>query len=197
MEVLLNYIPFSAHNQVVELLKAYPIKIKITKKRLTKHGDYRLDKKGNPSITINASENPYRFLITLLHELAHYCVYLNYGRKASPHGTEWKSAFRAILLPFLNPVIFPDPLCGVLAKHMKNPKASSDRDFNLVMALRQWDKEVKSNSCVYELENGQTFALENGRKFVKLQKRRTRYECREIATGCIYIFSPHAEVKPY
>jgi hypothetical protein len=78
---------------------------------------------------------------------------------------------------------------------MKNPKASTDRDFKLVMALRKYDPP-SLKIPVFELEPGQYFSLDNGRVFTKLKKRRTRIECKEIKTGRIYLFSPHAEVLP-
>ena len=49
---------------------------------------------------------------------------------------------------------------------------------------------------IFELKDGQQFELENGRKFLKIKKRRTRFECKELDSGKIYLFSPHAEVVP-
>ena len=195
MEQVLSFIPTTAKLQVEELLEATPIEIKITPKRLTKHGDFRRQANGTSLITLNTTPNPYRFLITLLHELAHFKVSQQFSLRVKPHGPEWKTAYRKILVPFLNPEIFPDPICSVLARHMKNPKASTDRDFKLVMALRKYDPP-SLKTPVFELESGQHFSLENGRVFTKLKRRRTRIECKEIKTGRIYLFSPHAEVLP-
>lgn len=193
MEQVLSFIPTAAQPQVEELLEATPIEIKITPKRLTKHGDFRRQPNGTSLITLNATPNPYRFLITLLHELAHFKVSQHFYLGVKPHGSEWKTAYRNLLFPFLNPKIFPDPICSVLAQHMKNPKASTDRDFKLVMALRKYDLPTVKTP-VFELESGQHFSLDNGRVFTKLKKRRTRIECKELKTGRIYLFSPHAEV---
>ena len=76
---------------------------------------------------------------------------------------------------------------------MINPKASTDRDFHLVMALRKYD-EKNLKKVVFELNNGQIFQLDNGRKFKKLVKRRKNYECEELNSGKLYLFSPHVEV---
>ncbi|HAS18453.1 MAG TPA: sprT domain-containing protein [Flavobacteriaceae bacterium] len=195
MEKLLSFIPTQAQAQVQEVLQGAHVNIKITKKRQTKHGDFRKLPNGNAVITLNATSNPYRFLITLLHELAHFKVSQKQFFRSKPHGIEWKKAYRETLLPFLNPIIFPEPLCSLLAHHMKNPKASTDRDFKLVMALRAYDPETE-HTPIFELKEGQEFQLENGRAFVKLKKRRTRFECRELHSGKIYLFSPHAEVVP-
>ena len=156
MEQVLSFIPTPAKLQVEELLEATPIEIKITPKRLTKHGDFRRQANGTSLITLNATPNPYRFLITLLHELAHFKVSQQFSLRVKPHGPEWKTAYRKILVPFLNPEIFPDPICSVLARHMKNPKASTDRDFKLVMALRKYDPP-SLKTPVFELGTGSTF----------------------------------------
>ena len=132
-------------------------------------------------------------MITLLHEIAHYIVFKKYSSISKPHGPEWKLAYRKILLPFLNKQIFPDQICRCLAHYMKNPKASTDRDLNLFMALRKYDK--KGNySLILEIEKGQSFRIKGGRKFIKLNKRRKLYECREVSSNRIYLFSPQAEV---
>ena len=194
MKQLLSLVPEAARSQVKQLLQSNQVVIKITKKRKTKHGDFRRQLNGVSLITINTTPNPYRFLITLLHELAHYDVVQAYGTyQIKPHGAEWKAAFRKTLLPFLNSHIFPEPICGLLALHMKNPRASTDRDFKLVMALRKYDLP-SLQIPVFKLQEGQRFMLDDGRIFVKSKKRRTRFECNEIASGKTYLFSPHAEV---
>ena len=195
MKQLLSLIPESSKYQIKKILQASNIAIKITKKRKTKHGDFRRYTNGTSLITVNNTSNPYRFLITLLHELAHFKVSQLYPYKVKPHGLEWKSIYREILIPFLNPDIFPEPICGLLANHMKNPKASTDRDFKLIIALRQFDPS-SSKTLIYQLKDGKHFTVENDRVFIKLKKRRIRFECREKSTGKIYLFSPQSEVKP-
>ena len=99
------------------------------------------------------------------------------------------------LILFLNLKIFPEPIGSLLAKHILNPKASTDRDFDLVMALKKYDSP-SFTVPIYKLMDGAKFHLENGRTFLKIQKLRTRFECKELKNGRIYIFSPHAEVFP-
>ena len=193
MEQLLTLVPENSKSQIIKVLRNYNVSIKITKKRLTKHGDFRRYTNGTSLITLNITSNPYRFLITLLHELAHFKVSEFYTHRTKPHGSEWKSVYREILFPFLNLDIFPEPLCDLLARHMKNPKASTDRDFKLVMALREYDSPSPKIS-IYQIKEGDQFILDNGRIFVKLKKRRILFECREKTTGKIYLFSPLSEV---
>lgn len=195
MEEVLSYIPQAARTGIQQLLQSKDVVIKITKKRVTKHGDFRLNPRGTALITLNKTSNPYRFLITLLHELAHYQVTKDFSYRIKPHGIEWKKTYQALALPFLNPKIFPDPLCRLLAGHLRNPKASTDRDFALVMALKKFDPP-SFTTPLFELADGQQFELENGRAFIKIKKHRTRFECKELRTGKGYLFSPHAEVLP-
>ena len=195
MEHFFQLIPGKSKKKVIKLLESEPVIIRVTKKRISKHGDFRIKANGDFFITINESTNPYRFLITLLHEIAHYIVYKKYSNISKPHGPEWKLAYRKILLPFLNKQIFPDQICRCLAHYMKNPKASTDRDFNLFMALRKYDKK-ENYSLILEIEKGQSFRIKGGKKFIKLNKRRKLYECREVSSNRIYLFSPQAEVIP-
>jgi predicted SprT family Zn-dependent metalloprotease len=100
MDQILSFVPEEARAQVQEFLEKTKVSIKIKKKRKTKHGDFRRMVNGNVFITVNQTSNPYRFLITLLHELAHYKVSQSVFYQIKPHGKEWKKAFREILLPF-------------------------------------------------------------------------------------------------
>ena len=195
MENFLKLIPEKSKKKVVNLLHLEPVIVKVAKKRISKHGDFRKKANGDFFITINESTNPYRFLITLLHEIAHYIVYKKYSNISKPHGPEWKLAYRKILLPFLNNQIFPDQICSCLAHYIRNPKASTDRDLNLFMALRKYDKK-ENYSLILEIEKGQSFRIKCGRKFIKLNKRRKLYECREVSSNRIYLFSPQIEVIP-
>lgn len=165
----------------------------ITRKRVTKHGDFRALHEGGHQITVNEMPNPYRFLITTLHEIAHLVAYKNFGRTIKPHGKEWKTTYKKIMLPFLTPNIFPDALLEILQSHFRNPKASSDADFKLVMALNKFDP-VNEKNYIFELERGEVFEIHNGRRFIRGKKRVKRYECREVDTRRMYLFSPHAQV---
>lgn len=193
-ETLQAYIPNQAISQVLELLKHDHLVVKVKKERKTRHGDYRRLPNGRHEITVNSNLNTYRFLITLIHEIAHFEAYKIYGRIIKPHGVEWKRTFQHLMLPFLNPDIFPIEILPLLAKHFKNPKASSDTDIQLAFALKQFD-EPNDKTFIFELPLHSTFKLYNGRVFKKGTKRRTRFECIEINTGRLYLFNPNAEVE--
>ena len=191
---LQQYIPEKAITQVLELLKHDHLVVKIKNERKTRHGDYRKLPNNMHQITVNANLNHYRFLITLIHEIAHFEAYQKYGRFIKPHGVEWKRTFQHLMLPFINPEIFPNQLLPLLAKHFKNPKASRDSDASLSLALKQFDAP-NGQIYVFEVPLGSTFKLYNGRVFKKGTKRTKRFECTEIKTGKLYLFNPNAEVE--
>lgn len=188
-----DFIPVAAKEKLGDLLQQEPVLIKVVKKRRTKHGDYRKLPSGLIQITINESENPFRFLITLLHEIAHHLAFQDHGFRIAPHGREWKSTFSRIVQPFLIPSIFPSPLLEVLQHHLKNPKASSDTDIQLGLALKSFDPSTHKKA-IFELPVKAKFKLDNGRVFQKGIKQRKRYLCTELSSGKAYLFQPTAEV---
>ncbi|RRO25169.1 SprT-like domain-containing protein [Flavobacteriaceae bacterium 14752] len=192
--VLKTYLPAKAVTSVEELLKVYKVHLKIVNERQSKHGDYRPMPDGRHQITINANLNPYRFLITLIHEIAHLLVFINYGRHTKPHGIEWKLTFQKLMLPLINPQIFPEQLLPLIANHFKNPKASSDTDARLSIALKAYDQPT-DKSYIFELPKGTQFIIPNGKIFIKEEKLRKRYKCRELSTGRQYVFQPNAQVE--
>ena len=191
---LSQYIPEQAINGVLKLLDHDHLVVKVKNERKTRHGDYKKLPNDLHQITINSNLNSFKFLITLLHEIAHFEVYNQYGREIKPHGKEWKQKFQHIMLPFLNPDIFPESLLPLLANHFKNPKASSDIDQQLSLALKQFD-ETNGLHFVFEVPLGKEFKLHNGKTFMRGAKRVKRIECKEIKTGRTYLFNPNAEVE--
>lgn len=193
-DVLLKYLPEHAVSMCFELIRANHVHLKIVNERLTRHGDYRRDAQGYHLITVNSSLNKYRFLITLIHEIAHLVAFEKYGRYIKPHGDEWKSTFQRLMVPFIRPEIFPNQLLPLIARHFRNPKASSDTDATLALALKQFDPENDKN-YVFEIPYGSVFRIHNGKIFKKVALRTKRIECLEIATGKVYLFNPNAEVE--
>jgi SprT protein len=195
MSVLNKYLPQLAVAPLTALLEQNQVHLKIVDERRTRHGDYRKNPDGSHGITINANLNTYRFTITLVHEIAHLVAFKKYGSAIKPHGVEWKHTFQQLMLPFLRPDIFPMDLLPVLARHFKNPKASSDTDAMMSVALKSYDPE-SDKSYIFELLQGSVFLGPNGRKFQKAEKLRKRYKCVEIHTGKVYLFQPNAQVIP-
>ena len=64
----------------------------------------------------------------------------------------------------------------------------------MALALKQYNPS-NNKQFVFELEEGITFKLYNGRIFRKSLKRRKRFECIELKTGKLYLFNPNVEVE--
>ena len=193
-ETLSKYIPEHAVKPVFEIIVANQVHLKIVNERVTRHGDYRKGLSGKHEITVNASLNKYRFLITLIHEISHLVAFEKFGRNIKPHGNEWKYSFQIMMVPFIRPEIFPSNLLPLLARHFKNPTASSDTDATLALALKKYDAQNDKN-YIFEIPYGCVFRIPNGKIFKKIALRVKRYECIEVNSGRIYLFNPNAEVE--
>ena len=144
-------------------------------------------------IRINNNLNKYEFLITLIHEIAHASIWEKYGRRVNPHGDEWKEQYKKMILPFLNPEFFPEDILRSFSNHMINPRASTVRDMELSKILKKYDKN--RSTFISEINDGDEFSIDNGKRFVRIEKLRKNYKCKEISTGKLYRFSPLSEVN--
>lgn len=201
-KVLVRYIPEPAVEICSRWIVNYNIHVRITRSRSTKYGDYRPLKNGSGhQITVNHDLNPYSFLITFVHEVAHLLAETNYKRRISPHGQEWKNEFSRLLNYFLQQNIFPADLVQALTSYIKNPAASSCSDQDLLRALRKYDK--KESLHVLHLEDipkHTLFKLHSSRTnliFRKGEKMRTRFHCLEVTTKREYFVNQLTEVIVY
>lgn len=194
------YLPEGTAREVAALLAPYPLKLTLSRPRKTKKGDYRPPGNGRGKlhqITINKDLNPYAFLVTLLHELAHLQTHERYNiRHIKPHGAEWKACFSNLLRPFWEQSCFPQPVKAALTSYLENPAAATCSSPALTKALRAYDKH-QGEVFVSDLPFKAYFYWRDTRLFQRLQKQRTRYEAVEISTGRYYRIHRHALVKPY
>lgn len=190
-KTLSSYIPQNSTKLVLEILLEHPIPIKIVNNRATKHGDFKIMKNGKTQITINNSLNQYQFLLTLIHEIAHFTTFKKH-KGVKPHGIEWKRNFQHLMLPFLQPSIFPQQLLPYLANYLKNPKASTGSDVQLTYQLKQYSSK-SDTSIISEIASGSLFTYKN-KTYKKGNTRRTRIECLELRSKKTYLFNQNAEV---
>jgi predicted SprT family Zn-dependent metalloprotease len=189
----LERLPEKSLEYCLSLAEQYPFHFKVSKKRLSKLGDYRFDPRDKShTVTVNRDLNSYQFLITYVHEVAHRVVHKPRSRQL-PHGLEWKNKFKELILPLLNTNVFPDDVLRVLAKHMKNPKASTSADHKLVKVLALYDPTQTSTFTLDRVPLQGEFKLRN-RSFKKLEIKRTRSLCLDLKNGKRYLIPEIAEV---
>ena len=186
-----KYIPEAAIPLVKEILDTHPIHIKVVRNRATKHGDFKRSIDGRVAITVNNNLNKYQFLLTLIHEIAHFTTYKKHPR-VKPHGIEWKVNFQHLMLPFLRPDIFPSELLPPLANYLKNPKASTGSDVKLTAALMSYS-DNSGKHFIFEIMDGEVFFYKNS-KFIRGKKKRTRYECLNLENKKVYTFNANTEI---
>ncbi len=196
LKYLEHYIPVGSGALTLQLLQQYKVHLTITRERKSVLGDYRhaLDTKAH-RISVNGNLNKYAFLITLIHELAHLVTFIQFGNGVQAHGKEWKHLYKVLLVQFMNLDIFPADIIASLKSSLHNLPASSCADEDLMRVLRNYDKKTDGALLVEELPDGALFALDDGKIFRKGPQLRKRFQCVEVKTGKLYLFSPIYEVK--
>lgn len=193
---LKDYLPENCFDDVYAYLVQYRVQLTVSRQRQSILGDYRHAHEGKPHrISVNGNLNPYGFLITLLHELAHLFTYERYGHRVMAHGNEWKQSFSKVLAQFLEKKIFPADVENALMKTLRNPAASSCGDENLLRVLRNYDNLKSGQLLVEQLQEGDYFMIKGGRIFRRGEKIRKRIKCIEVETGKWFLFSAVYEVK--
>lgn len=194
---LSGFLPEGTFRRIAPFFREYTIHLTITNDRASVQGDYRHPTPQHPAhrISINGTLNPYSFLITLLHELAHMLAYVQYRNRIQPHGQEWKQIFGTLLAKYLGKGIFPEDVEAALYKSVRNVKAATCTDPELYRALKRYDPRKRHMRFVEEVPLNEHFQTSDGRVFQKIEKLRTRFRCREVHTGHLYLFPAIAEVK--
>lgn len=190
-------VPDTALDYCFSLWEHKPFHFVISRSRSSKLGDFRF-RRDQPlqKITINHDLNPYQFLITYIHEVAHHRVYAAHSIRCMPHGLEWKRTFQELMFPMIDDkTVFPVDILIPLRRHMLNPKASSGADLFLMKELRKYDTQDpdRLKTLLSDVKLGEKFELKQ-RVFQKLESRRTRVLCMEVATGKRFLISGHAAV---
>jgi hypothetical protein len=193
---LAKYVPADAVDTCFDWIRQYRIRVRIKKTRQSKYGDYRPPFDGSShTITINHDLNPYAFLITFTHEVAHLTCFNKFRNRVAPHGEEWKSEFRHHLSGFIHRHIFPDDIKYALINYIKDPAASSCGDVALMKALKRYDKDNGNWTHLEEVPYNAQFKIRNGQQFIKGKQLRKNFECYEIETRHKYFIHPLMEVE--
>lgn len=190
MHQLEKHISDKAFSFLAELTKPHDFALQIKKGRKSKLGDFRAGRFHKPTITINADLDEQLFLFTFLHELAHFTVYKEHKNKVQPHGKEWKAHYQELLLLALRENLFSEPFLEFVLKYLAKPRATFD--YPAYQKLMNLD-EVQG-PLLEELDVEQIFEFK-GKRFQKIQKRRTRILCKRLDNNKLYTISGDAQIE--
>ncbi len=191
IDVLQKYIPENSLVYVKKWFGDFSIRLKITRERQSKLGDYRKLGPNTFQITINTTHQPELFFFVLTHELAHLHAFHNFGPRIAPHGAEWKHTFREMILESLT--CYSQEFQLILLKFAKAPKANYMASREVVRYFHI-ENEDESVTLLENLEKDHVFLHRKSRFQVK-DTTKKNYICINLENGKSYRFSTLVEVK--
>lgn len=196
LEKLSKFLPPQCVEVVHGWLHEGGLRLRITRSRSSKLGDFRGAVPGQPPvISLNGDLNKFTFFVVFVHEFAHYLVWKKYAHRAKPHGREWKTIYTNLMIPFLSSELFPADLLLALRSYFNNPQAATGTNLQLTRTLKTFDAPGRKLT-VEEIAPNATFSLPDGRHFRKIQQLRKRYKCLCLNNNRLYLFHPLAEIIP-
>ena len=193
LEYLENHLPSKKAVAIIDYSAHHNCILRITRPRKTKRGDFRqLGIK--QSITINQDSNSFRFLFTLIHELAHLETFIQHNNQVKPHGVEWKSNFKKLYDYFEMDEEFSvdNYILQAVKSELKNPKACSGVNVNLERAFAIYD--CVQGVLLDQLPTGDFFMFREN-KYKKLETRRTRVVCLNITNNRKYTINRAVKIQ--
>lgn len=198
-----NHLPPEAVEWVYGYLERHKVHFHITRGRRSKLGDYRWPQPRHPfhEISVNGDLPKGLFLWVLLHEVAHLETHLRYDCGGRPsvaaHGHEWQAEYARLLSDRLH--LFPPEARPLIARYASRIPLARSLGVAIEDALRREGIPAGAPEPLRldGLGPGQRFRLKSNPSltFVSVERRRTRWLCREVSTGRDYSVSGHAEVE--
>ena len=193
LEYLEKHLPAKKATTIIDYVARHNCTLRITRPRKTKRGDFRqLGIK--QSITINQDSNSFRFLFTLIHELAHLETFVQHKNQVKPHGVEWKYNFKKLYDYFEMDEEFSvdNYILQAVKSELKNPKACSGVNVNLERAFAIYD--CVQGVLLDQLPTGDFFMFREN-KYKKLETRRTRVVCLNITNNRTYTINRAVKIQ--
>ncbi|MBR1516601.1 MAG: SprT-like domain-containing protein [Bacteroidales bacterium] len=195
-EALTRYVPEDAVRRLTEYIATRGVHLRITRQRMSKYGDYKPTAHGH-HISVNGNLNKYFFLLVMLHEMAHLENYLSHGRRVEPHGHEWQQHYARIIKDYID--CFPADIRPLLQQYISRIPLNHKIAQQLDRELLHYGETVEEESptpVLDQLPPGTLFRLYHKpqRLFRNIEKKRTRWVCRDEATGGLFSVNGNAEV---
>lgn len=197
-QTLANYLPSAAVDRVFDFMNHFSVQLHITRERRSKLGDYRWPQPRHNfhEISVNGNLNPYYFLWVLLHEMAHLNCHQRYGSQAQPHGHEWQEEYRLLLGEYLD--CFTEDLSPMIRRFCQHIPLSHTQETKIEQQLKCHDPNYspEESLTLNDLTPGTAFRIKAKPQhhFRAIEKRRTRWLCKDIDTGQQFLVSGIAEV---
>lgn len=182
---LLN-LPSPLVEKVKNLYSIRGLVLIVSKPRKTKLGDCTVKPDKTGIITINSDLSPEQTFMTMIHELAHYHQFINYGftgNKLQPHGPEWKMEYKKLMNNFFGFNYFDPETEKNMMRHMDKPSATVCRDVELYKNMNP------GKQFVCDITVGDRF-LHNFVVYEIMQKLKKNYKCKSELNGKMFIFQP-------
>ncbi len=196
LQAIKHYFPPETYSAAEDCFRDYRFNLRISKPRKNKLGSFKPSPKGgNPLITVNADLGQYMFFLVFMHEIAHLIVQNKYPRNVLSHGKEWKSTYKSLIIQLLDDHILPAELDPLLRKYFKKTPATFIRQTELLREINRLDGKEQTETLTNVPLNS-VFALSNGKRFVKLETRRTRCRCLCLDNKRYYDVACNAQIFP-
>lgn len=197
--ILSNHLPEEAVDWVYGYLNHHKVHFHITRERMSKLGDYRWPRPDHNyhEISVNGDLNPWFFLWVFLHEAAHLETHMKYTA-VQPHGHEWQEEYRQLLAAHAG--FFPPDLQPLLKKYTRRIPLSHPVAKQIESQLHRHDPGYNPDNLtptLDDLQPGARFRLVQRPSllFEAMERRRTRWLCRELTSDRQYLVNGTAAVK--
>ena len=195
--ILGNHLPAVAVDRVYDYLFRHKVHFHITLERRTKLGDYRRPTPDHNfhEISVNGDLNPYFFLWVFLHEAAHLETHLKHN-DAQPHGYEWQAEYARLIAAHAD--FFPPEVQPLLARYVRRIPLNRSLLRQIEASLHRYDPGYNEEQHITldTLSSGTRFRMKAKPQllFEAIEKRRTRWLCRELSSNRRYLVNGGAEV---
>ncbi len=199
IDIFDTHLPAASAAYGRKLWQHYGFTFHVVRPRRSRLGNFRAFSQGPTFITVNADLNPYAFLITYVHEVAHAEVNKTYRRRQKPHGRAWQMAFQQLMQPLLTEAFFPAAVLVPLINYLTKPAATTSANPALAQSLRQFDAPENGapgpeQMLLGDVPEGSLFCFAK-KTYQRGTLRRTRVVCKEVASGKLYAILAHALVE--
>lgn len=179
---------------IYNIIRENDFYFKIAKKRNSKYGDFKPSVNGRSKITVNHDLDKDHFLVTFLHEYAHFKVWEKIKNLQNPHGELWKLEFYNLIKDFHRLNGFSVGIGERLLKtfKLKNNKITFSKNKLSEILSRNADDNIQ---FLKDLGSKDQFSDYKGNVFELIEKRRTRFLCRNIKTKRLFLIHGLYKIK--